>query len=66
MCVQLVADKHTHRCTCVIRQQQLAWCVLISLCLILHHQPVVRRQADDLIDGIGKQSLRRFLKVFQW
>lgn len=47
------ANTQTHRCTCVIRQQQLAWYVLISLCLILHHQAVVRRQADDLIDGIG-------------
>lgn len=53
ICVQIVAFKHTHRCTHVIRQQQLAWYVLISLCLILHHQTVVRGQADDPIDGIG-------------
>lgn len=53
MRAQIVAFKHTQRYTCAIRQQQLAWCVLISLCLILHHQAVVRGQADDLIDGIG-------------
>lgn len=53
MRVQIVAFKHTQRCTRALRQQQLAWYVLISLCLILHHQAVVRGQADDLIDGIG-------------
>ncbi len=63
------ANTQTHRCTCaIIRQQQLAWYVLISLCLILHHQAVVRRQADDLIDGIGldgeNKAYEDFTKFF--